>query len=55
MPDDVTKREAMVARVAELLEEEFYETLQDAAGAGEAYDYEAFARRIVAALEAPDA
>lgn len=51
MPDS---DDLVVERVTELLRVEFYETLEDAAGAGEAYDYEAFARRIVAVTRGED-
>lgn len=41
----------LIERIADLLRDEFYETLEDAAGAGESYDYEAFATRIAALLD----
>lgn len=37
--------------IADVLRDEFYEVLQDAAGAGETYNYEAFAARLLALVE----
>lgn len=40
-----------IEAIADVLRDELYETLDDAVGAGDSYDYDAFAAKLLTLLE----